>query len=119
MNHTAKTFVRFAGIVIGLGAAAWALRARLLPAPEIHEEPPPRFREVADDDPGQQDAGDTASDDLTEIKGIGPVTAGRLSEAGITSFSDLAAADAEAVSVLAGTSESATAKWIEAAGDLS
>lgn len=119
MNHTAKTFIRFAGVVIGLGAAAWALRDRLLPAPEIHDEPPPRFREVSTEDAGAvSDEGDAASDDLTEIKGIGPVTAGKLADAGVTTFSELAAADVGAVSELVGTSETAAARWIEAAGTL-
>jgi len=116
MNHTAKNFIRFAGLVIGLGAAAWALRDRLLPAPEIHDEPPPRFRE-AGTDAGEPDFSDAPvdADDLTSIKGIGPVTAGKLADAGITTFGTLAAADADAVSEIAGTSGAIAAKWIEAA----
>lgn len=120
MNHTAKNFIRFAGLVIGLGAAAWALRARLLPAPEIHDEAPPRFREIdassAETDEAESDsATGEAADDLTAINGIGPVTAGKLSEAGITTFAALAEADAGQVSDVVGTSEGAAAKWIEAA----
>lgn len=116
MNHTAKNFIRFAGVVIGLGAAAWALRERLLPAPEIHDEPPPRFREgdMTDASAGAGETG-AAADDLTAINGIGPVTAAKLSDAGIVTFGSLAAADVNAVSEIAGTSQSAAAKWIEAA----
>ena len=120
MNHTAKNFIRFAGLVIGLGAAAWALRDRLLPAPEIHDEAPPRFREVnaSSPAPDEAEAGSAvgeAADDLTAINGIGPVTAGKLSEAGITTYAALAAADAATVSDVVGTSHGAAAKWIEAA----
>ena len=119
MNHTAKNIVRFAGVVIGLGAAAWALRDKLLPAPEIHDEPPPRFREpgVAVAESGSSSRTDD-EDDLTTIKGIGPVTAGKLADAGVTTFKSLAAADANAVSEIAGTSETASAQWITAASQL-
>lgn len=120
MNNTAKNFIRLAGVVIGLGVAAWALKDKLLPAPEIHDEAPPRFREVdashakddvVEDAPTEVDA----DDDLTSINGIGPVTAGKLAEAGILTFAALAASDADAVGDIAGTSQGAAAKWIEAA----
>ncbi|MGI9529732.1 MAG: helix-hairpin-helix domain-containing protein [Acidimicrobiia bacterium] len=120
MNHTAKNFIRFAGVVIGLGVAAWALKDKLLPAPEIHDEAPPRFREVdashAKNNTVEAAPADVnADDDLTSINGIGPVTAGKLSEAGILTFAALAATDAAVVSDIAGTSEGAATKWIEAA----
>jgi len=53
--------------------------------------------------------------DLTEINGIGPVTASKLNAAGITSFSALATADVDAVSEIAGTTSTSAAKWIKAA----
>lgn len=115
MNHTAKNIIRFAGVVIGLGTAAWALRGKLLPAPEIHDEPPPRFREPGTTVAEASSDTPAGADDLTTIKGIGPVTAGKLAEAGITSFEALAAADADEVSAAAGTSATTAAKWITAA----
>jgi predicted flap endonuclease-1-like 5' DNA nuclease len=111
MNKPLKQALRIGGVIIGLGAAVWALRDRLLPAPEIPEGPPPRFR-----------TGDTpvaSDDDLTAVKGIGPVYAARLVEAGIASFAELATADAVAVSEAAGVSESTATSWMEQATDLS
>ena len=100
MNQAAKNLLRVAGVVVGLGAAAWALRDRMLPPPEVHEEPPPKFRSGG------------GADDLTLIKGIGPVYRDRLTESGIHSFSDLGAADPDAVAETAGTSVSAAQGWV-------
>ncbi|GMR01934.1 MAG: hypothetical protein BMS9Abin20_0258 [Acidimicrobiia bacterium] len=108
MNHTAKNLIRFVGVVAGLGAAVWALRDRLLPAPEVHHEPPPRFRTV-----------EHANDDLTEIKGIGPVKADKLNDAGITSFAKIAASSPDELAASAGTSASVAGAWIKAAEALS
>ncbi len=111
MNKPLKQVLRIGGVIVGLGAAVWALRDRLLPAPEIPDGPPPRFR-----------TGDTPAaphDDLTAVKGIGPVYAERLVEAGITSFAALVNADAVAVSEAAGVSESTAKSWMEQAADLS
>lgn len=107
MNNTAKNLIRAVGVVAGLGAAVWALRDRLLPAPEVHSEPPPRFR-----------AGMSTPDDLTEIKGIGPVTAAKLAEHGISKFDDLAAMAPDDVATAAGTSSAAAAAWIDSATKL-
>lgn len=103
MNSAAKNLLRVAGVVVGLGAAAWALRDRMLPAPEIHEEPPPKFR-----------AGGGA-DDLTLIRGIGPVYRDRLTSAGIHSFSDLATATAADTAEAAGTSVAIAQDWVKSA----
>ncbi len=70
MNHAVKNLLRVAGVLAGLGAAAWALRDQMLPPPEIHDEPPPMFRTGG------------GADDLTQIKGVGPVYRERLAEAG-------------------------------------
>ena len=112
MNNTAKNVIRVAGVVVGLAAAAWALRDRLLPAPEVHEEPPPKFREP-DAGAAQEQA------QLTDVKGIGPVTAGKLTEVGIDDVEALATADPVGLSDLVGTSEATAAKWIEAAKAIS
>lgn len=115
MNQTAKNLMRVAGVVVGLGAAAWALRDRLLPAPEIHDEPPPRFREPT---PSPTPDASGSSDDLTAIKGVGPVTARKLEDAGYSTLADIAAADAESLSTSVGTSQTTVSRWIEAAGRL-
>ncbi len=111
MNRTLKNVLRVAGIAVGVGAAAWAMRHRLLPAPNVPEEPPARFR--TGPDTVQETAAD--ADDLTEITGIGPVYAGRLAEAGITSFDGLAATSAAGVASAAGVSESTAAEWTDRA----
>ena len=107
MHNPLKTVVRLGGIVLGIGAVVWAMRDRLLPSPQIPEGPPPRYRTP------EPDA------DLTSVKGIGPVYAERLNEAGIHNFAQLAAADPGAVAEAAGTSESAAKDWIEQAATLS
>jgi len=111
MNRTLKNVFRVAGIAVGLGAAVWALRDKLLPAPNVPDEPPPRFRT------GPTDARATGEegDDLTEIKGIGPVYASRLPAAGIDTFAALAKADPDAVAAAAKVSEQTAAEWIEQA----
>ena len=107
MNQPLKQFLRVGGVVIGLGAAVWALRDKLLPAPSIPDEPPPRFRTNV--------PSPVVGDDLTEVKGIGPVYAERLVDAGITSFAELANADVAAVAGAAGVSESTAGSWLEQA----
>ena len=56
-----------------------------------------------------------AKDDLTVITGIGPVTASKLNDAGITTFASLATAPTADVSEIAGTTKAAAAKWVKAA----
>ncbi len=112
MNQPLKQVLRIGGVVIGLGAAVWALRDKLLPAPEIPEGPPPRFRTGRT---GGDASESPSADDLTEVKGIGPVYAERLATADVTSFAMLANADVAAVAGAAGVSESAAASWMEQA----
>lgn len=114
MNHTARNLIRIGGVLAGLAAAAWALRDRLLPAPEAPGEEPPAFRQA-----GADDEATTPADDLTAVKGIGPVTAGKLNEAGITTLDELASADAGDLSAAIGSSESTVSRWIAAAGSMS
>jgi len=112
MRQPLKNILRIGGVVAGLGAAVWALRDKLLPAPEIPDGPPPRFR-TGSPDPS------AAPPDLTTVKGIGPVYADRLTAAGITTFAELTQAGVGAVSDAAGVSESTAASWIEQAVALS
>jgi len=110
MKQPLKNVLRIGGVIVGLGAAVWALRDKLLPAPEVPEGPPPRFRT------GGTVA--TGPNDLTAVKGIGPVYAERLAAAGVTSFSGLASADVAAITDAAGVSESTAAAWMEQAATL-
>jgi predicted flap endonuclease-1-like 5' DNA nuclease len=103
MNQAAKNLLRVAGVVAGLGAAAWALRDKMLPAPEVHEEPPPKFRTGG------------GADDLTLIRGVGPVYRDRMTASGIHSFADLAQASVADVAEAAGVSESTAQGWVQAA----
>jgi len=107
MNTPLKHILRIGGVVVGLGAAIWAMRDKLLPAPEIPDGPPPRFR--------TGNATGATGDGLTSIKGIGPVYAERLEQAGIASLPELAAADVAEVSAAAGVSESTATSWMEQA----
>ena len=105
MNHTMKNAIRIAGIVAGFAAAAWAVRDRMLPAPEAPTDTPPRFRTGVE----------AAVDDLTEIKGIGPAFASRLAEADVASFSDLAQQEPDAVAEAVNTTPETAQRWIDAA----
>jgi len=80
----------------------------MLPAPRVPAEPPPHYRSTPP--PPEADP-----DDLTEIKGIGPVYAGRLVEAGIETFEGLGAAEATLVAAAAGVSAEVADLWIERA----
>ena len=111
MNHTAKNLIRIAGVVAGLGAAVWALRDRLLPSPEVHDEPPPRFRTATT-------PVDASTDDLTLIKGIGTAKAAKLRDAGVDSFAGLASMSPEEIAEAGNTSTTAAQAWIEAAAEL-
>jgi predicted flap endonuclease-1-like 5' DNA nuclease len=52
------------------------------------------------------------ADDLTEIKGIGPVYAAGLTQMGITSFRALSEAEPKTVGDTIGTSVNRVAEWI-------
>jgi predicted flap endonuclease-1-like 5' DNA nuclease len=86
-------------------------------------EPEPEIGDGADET--EPDATDSPTDDaepsdegaLREIKGIGPSYATKLSEAGVDSPGDLAAADAEELSATTGLSEKRIQGWIDRAQD--
>jgi predicted flap endonuclease-1-like 5' DNA nuclease len=99
MNQTLKNLIRIGGALAGLGAAIWAMSDRLLPSPEIHDEPPPLFRV-----PPQPD-------DLTQIKGIGPVKAAQLNDAGVDTFAELAAMPVDMLATVVGTSVTTATRW--------
>ena len=81
-------------VVVGAGAIAaiaYLTRDQLLPAPALPREEPPKFRT------GGSNVSDLAAEDLTEIKGIGPAYAARLTAMSISTRSELAAADAQVI----------------------
>ena len=119
MRQPFKNILRIGGVLAGLGAAAWALRDKLLPAPEIPDGPPPRFRTGTTETPGEPAGDSTTTSDLTVVKGIGPVYAGRLKAAGITTLAELAAANVTDVYEAANVSEPMAASWVEQAATLS
>ena len=104
MNQTLKNLIRIGGVIAGIGAAIWAMSDRILPSPEIHDEPPPLFRTPAQ------------PDDLTEIRGIGPVKATNLNEAGVDTFAALAAMPVDELASITETSATTAARWSEDAG---
>lgn len=102
-------------------------------APAVEEETPEVSDDeetVADDDADEETGADdeeetvetvddvTSSDDdppVTEINGIGPAYAERLEEAGISTVSELAAADAEELGEATDLSPNRISGWIEQA----
>jgi large subunit ribosomal protein L21 len=117
MNRPVKTLLRVGGLVVGIGAVVWALKDRVLPAPQIPEEPPPRFRS-GPPPTAAPEAPAPSPDKLTDLKGVGPVTAGRLNDAGFTTFADIAGASPAAVSAAGKVPEGVAAGLIEQAAEL-
>ena len=98
-----------AGAVVG---AVWYARQQSASEPTPADgrwEARPPLRAVPDPAPPSP-----AADDLTEIKGIGPVYAEQLASLGIRSFSDLAAADPERLAA-SFDRRAAVSAWIEEA----
>ncbi len=83
----------------------WLTREHLLPKPKVTGDALPHYRSTPP--PPQSEP-----DDLTAIKGIGPVYAERLGAAGIGSYRALAESDAAAVAEQIETSEDVVAGWI-------
>lgn len=93
------------GIKAAVGAASVAAVAAAAPAPKAEKK--------AAAPKAAAPAAEAAADDLTQINGVGPAAAKKLAEAGITTFAQLAAVDAE-------TFEGTKVKpeWVEQAKEL-
>jgi predicted flap endonuclease-1-like 5' DNA nuclease len=102
-----KRLFRFAGLVALAAAIVWLTREHLLPTPHVSHEPPPHYRSTPP--PA------AAPDDLTVIKGIGPVYAARLADIGIVTFHTLADADTQTVAHATGAAPSVITEWVEQA----
>jgi len=97
-----KRIFRLTGFLAAVAGALWLMRDRLISLALPREPEPPTFR-----------VGPGASlDDLTEIKGIGDVFAGRLAAIGIITFQDLALSDAATVAQRLDTQSSRVEDWI-------
>lgn len=103
-----KRILRLAGLMAITSVIVWLTREHLLPTPHVSHEPPPHYRSTPPPP-------SSTRDDLTIIKGIGPVYSARLSEIGIVSFHTLADGDPEAIAGVTNASPSAVAEWISQA----
>jgi hypothetical protein len=101
-------------IVLGLGVGRSDVigrRARGEPTPTVAETD--SLATVAG-----ASAVESGPDDLTDIKGVGPVTARKLADAGIASIATIAAMNAEELAQRTGSSPKVAAKWIDSARNL-
>lgn len=92
----------------------WLLKDRIL-GPEttpVTREQAPRFRVVPPARAGRETKG---SDDLSAIKGIGPVYKARLAEGGISTFADLAKTAPTRLAEIAEVGEETAADWAKQA----
>jgi predicted flap endonuclease-1-like 5' DNA nuclease len=112
---------RIGGVVAGVAAAGvamvWLLKDRIL-GPEttpVTREQAPRFRVVPSPKPGRSSHG---ADDLSEIKGIGPVYMARLIDGGVTTFSALATTAPARLAEIAEVGEETAAAWVKQASTL-
>ena len=95
---------KIVGLIGGAAAVIWAMRDRFVSVAIPREPEPPAF------------AGGVASTiGVQSIPGIGPVTAEKLSKAGIKSVADLAAADHSRVADAAGISAVRASEWVSSA----
>jgi predicted flap endonuclease-1-like 5' DNA nuclease len=126
-----RKLVNFILFVVAAVGISWMMREYLVPQPEAPTATPPPFRPAPEPqkpattgtaaprtapDPGPPPT--RTSDDLTQVTGIGPVFAKRLGAVGITTFSDLAAADAQELAEKIDVADSRVADWITQAADL-
>lgn len=116
-----RRITKLGSVIVGIGAGAvavaWLIKDRLL-GPEsspVGAAEAPAFRVAPSDTPTQQAAG---SDDLSEVKGIGPVYRARLEQAGITTFAGLVAAGADAVAEAAEVTADRARDWLSQAAAL-
>lgn len=112
-----KKAFRFLGVLVGLGAVIWVMRDRFISLALPREPEPPTFRVAPHATPAEEQA--PRKDDLTIIKGIGPVYAARLEEAGITSLAGLGAAQAETIAATIDVATGRADDWIKEAMFLS
>ncbi len=110
-----KKILRLLGLLAFLGTVIWIMRDRFISLALPREPDPPAFR-VAPHPPLEEEP--SQDDDLTIIKGIGPVYAARLEDAGITTLAGLAAGEAEPLAETISVPTDRVENWIEEAAFL-
>ena len=111
-----KKVFRFFGVLAGLGTVIWVMRDRFISLALPREPEPPTFRVAPHPPPSEEEPSQKA--DLTIVKGVGPVYAARLEEAGITTLGGLGAADAETLAATIDVPVGRVSSWIEEASFL-
>jgi len=104
--------------VAAAAVAIWVLKDRLAAPKPVGSVEPVRVPPAPPPRPRAKTAAAEPPDDLTVVKGIGPVYRARLAAAGITSFGALATADAADVATAAEVPEVRARDWITQAGGL-
>jgi predicted flap endonuclease-1-like 5' DNA nuclease len=112
-----KKALRFIGVLAGLGTVIWVMRDRFISLALPREPEPPAFRVAPHQPPVEPQI--PQRDDLTIIKGVGPVYAARLNDAGITSLAGLATAEAAAIAATIDVASGRVNDWIAEAKFLS
>ena len=105
-----RRLIKLSGLLALAVAIVWLTREHLLPTPHLPHEPPPHYRSTPPPPASQPD-------DLTAIKGIGPVYATRLGSIGISTFHQLAEADSRTVADTLSLPFEAVSDWISQAAD--
>jgi predicted flap endonuclease-1-like 5' DNA nuclease len=100
-----KRVAKVIGFVGGAIAVIWAMRDRFISVATSREPEPPAFRSAIPSPP------------VTEIEGIGPVFAQRLTSAGIADIATLAKASPDQVAEAASVSAARARSWIELANE--
>ena len=113
-----KKFFKLLTLIAFGAGVTWLLRDQLVPGPTPPDPHPPAFRHPPEAPKAATGPADSGADDLTEVNGIGPVYAARLDAAGITTFRDLANADADRLAEDAGLPRDRLVDWIGKAADL-
>ena len=119
-NSGMHRITKLGGYVIGIGAGAaavvWLVKDRLLGPETVPARPEDASASrVA---PGPPSPPSVSDDDLSEVKGIGPVYRARLEQAGFTTFSALALATTAEIAAAAEIPTDKAADWIRQAGGL-
>lgn len=112
-----KKLVRFIAALAGLGTVIWVMRDRFISLALPREPEPPAFR-VAPHPGPEVEPPPASADDLTVIKGIGPVYAARLEDAGVTTLAGLSVAEADTLAATVKVPADRVSKWIEEAAYL-
>lgn len=100
-----KRVAKVLGFIGGAVAVIWAMRDRFISVATSREPETPAFRSA------------TPSPPVTDIDGIGPVFAQRLTNAGIADIATLAKASPDQVAEAASVSAARARSWIELANE--